>query len=586
MEGIQMANKIDVMYLPGDDRCEDASEVVKKVADTALRQASKLLDANYQFNWISEKEDQTLTIGLRLLKKLGGDFGIQLLDETNKRVPDTLKFLLEADLAALQAKYPKVQEKDLPLIKDAAKSLLELNVLVPAESFMKYINRVGYAYKGSTGTLSGKGTPASINVFARKRLQSDACVRDFKNVVPRKYKAVDVNMVVFVGPEGVVSDSPYLEGTDYSDVKIITAKSKPVIREAFKYAKAHGLDKVYVTQKANILKESDGAFVQFAQDIAKEFEGIKLEVTIFDNFLQRIAKNPDWFKVVVTCKYYGLDFLLPLAGAMFDMVEARDLGPEIGYFRRYTGSNQNFTERKIDTRCYRQNNEGFYIGESRVDGGACMNFRRITVKNSASFVRYALDDTINRGKKTVFILYSEGLKGDAIWLDTARQISAEEKYRGLDISFMQVRDYCRYTVDHAEAIDSVIGTNLVMDFLTDAEAAKIGGIGMMPSFNCTVESGFVVCEPGHGTAPDLQPDQINPGATLWAMAALLEHMSTDNTGRVDDGQKKALAKAAALMYEATTKFYSKGENLPADLGGTGTTSSVGAAVEGIILASV
>jgi len=581
-----MANKIDIMYLPGDDRCEDASEVVKKVADTALGQASKLLGVEYAFNWITEKEDQSLTIGLRLLKKLGGDLGIKVLDETNKKVPDTLKFLLQADLAALQDRYPKVQEKDLPLIKDAAKSLLDLNVLVPSESFMKHITKVGYAYKGSTGTLSGKGTPASINVFARKKLLSDACVRDFKNVAPRKHKAVDVNMAVFVGPEGVVSDSPHLSGTDYTDVKIITAKSKPIIRKAFEYAKARGLDKVYVTQKANILKESDGAFVQFAQDIAKEFEGIKLEVTIFDNFLQRIAKNPDWFKVVVTCKYYGVDFLLPLAGAMFDMVEARDFGPETGYFRRFTGTNEDFTKRKIDTRCYRQNNEGFYIGDSKAAGGESINFRRITVKNSASFVRYALDDTINRGKKTVFILYSEGLRGDAIWLDTARQIAGEDKYRGLDISFMQVRDYCRYTVDHAEEIDSVVGTNLVMDFLTDAEAAKIGGIGMMPSFNYTVETGFVVSEPGHGTAPDLQPDQINPGATLWAMAALLEHMSSDNTGRIDEGQKKALARAAALMYDATTKFYSKGENLPADLGGTGTTSSVGAAVEGIIQASV
>lgn len=574
-----MSNKIDVLYFPGDDRAEDASEVVRKVADVALARAGELAGANYAFNWISEKEDQRLTIGLRLLKKMGGDLGISLLDDQNRKVPETLQFLIESDLAAIRGRYPAVQEKDLPFIKDAANSLLAVNVLVPADSFMEYINRVGYAYKGSTGTLSGKGTPSSINVFARKKLLSDACVRDFKNVAPQKYVQVDVNMAVFVGPEGVVSDSPHLEGTDYTDAKIVTEKSRAIIQKAFEYAGANNIGKVYVTQKANILKESDGAFVELARQVAGEFKDVELEITIFDNMLQRIAKNPDWFKVVATSRFYGTDFLLPLAGAMFDQVEEEDFAPEIGCFRRFVGHNYNFTDKQINTRCYRQNNEGFYIGEGRSTDTESINFRRITRKNSENFVRYALDDTVKRGKKTVFILYSDGLKGDELFMEVAREIAGREVYGGLDIKFMQIKDYCRYTVEHPESIDSTVGSNLTMDFLTDAEASKIGGIGMMPSFNFTVETGLVVSEPGHGTAPDLQPDQINPGASLWAMAALLEHMGNDDTGRVDADQRKVLAKAAQLVYDATTEFYSAGQHLTGDLGGSGTTKSVGAAVE-------
>lgn len=577
-----MTTKIDVLYFPGDDRVEDASELVKDVADVALKRASKLTGTDYKFNWISEKEDQALTIGLRLLKKMKGGFGIEMLNENNGKVVDTLKFLVDSDLTAIKKKYPKVEEKDLPLLKDASRSLLDLNVLVPATTFMNYINKYGYAYKGSTGTLSGKGTPSSINVFARKKLLSDACVRDFKNVAPRRYVQVDVNMAVFVGPEGVVSDSPHLKGTDFTDAKIITNKSMAIIRKAFEYAKTNNINTVYVTQKANILKESDGAFIDLAKKVAEEFSGIKLEVTIFDNMLQRIAKNPDWFKVVVTCKFYGNDFLLPLAGAMFKKVEEKEFGADVGIMRRFVGHNYNFTDKQIDTRCYRQNSEGFYIGEGRSTGTESINFRRITAKASQNFVRYALDDTLNRGKKNVFILYNDGLKGDEIFMKEAKAIAGEQKYNGLNIDFMQIKDYCCYTVEHPEKIDSTIGSNLAMDFLTDAEASKIGGIGMMPSFNYTVETGYVVSEPGHGTAPDLSPNQINPGASLWAMAALLEHMGNDASGRVDADKRKVLTKAAGLMCDATTKFYSAGKDLTADMGGTGTTQSVGKAICDII----
>lgn len=577
-----MVEKIDILYFPGDDRAEDASEVVKDIADASLTRAGELTGCKYAFNWISEKEDLNLTIGLRLLKRLKNDYGIEVLDNNNAKVPEKLKFLADSDPATIEGKYPKVSDSAVSFIKDAANSLLKLNVLVPVDGVMAHINRVGYSYKGSTGTLSGKGTPASINVFMRKKLFSDVCVRDFKNVAPQKYKQVDVSMAVFVGPEGVVSNSPHLTGTDFTDAQIITEKSKAITLNAFQYAKDKGIKKVYVTQKANILKESDGAFIEYAKQVAADFPDIALEVTIFDNMLQRISKNPDWFGVVVTSKFYGDEFLVPLANAMFKQVDEKDFGKDVGYMKRFEGRNYDFTAKKIDTRCYRQNSEGFYIGEGKSTGTESINFRRITLENTQSLVKYALDDTLNRKKKTVFILYSEGLKGDEIFLSEAKKVASDKRYSSLDIKFMKIKDYCKYTVENPEKIDSVIGTNLVMDFLTDAEASKIGGIGMMPSFNYTVKTGFTVSEPGHGTAPDLEPNRINPGASLWAMAALLEHMGNDNTGRLNENQKTAVAKAATLINQATEKFYSAGQGLTGDLGGTGTTKSVGDAIKTII----
>lgn len=569
-----MSKLVDILYFPGDDRAEDASEVVKDVTDAAIARASSLLGLNYRVNWISEKEDPGLTVGLRLLERIKRDFDIALLNDQNARDKETLSFLVKSDLAAIQVKYPKANAESLKFIQDTAKSLLEMNVLVPSDSVLDRIRQAGYAYKGATGTLSGKGTPDSINVFIRQKLNSDACVRDFKNVAPRKFKKVNVDMAVFVGCEGVTSDSPHLQGTDYTDVQIVTAKSENIIRAAFQYAKGKGIPKVYVAQKANILKQSDAAFVDYGKKISAE-TGVEMEYIIFDNFLQRITMNPDRFRVVVTTKFYGDDFLVPLVSAMLDRAESKDLGADVGTFSRFTGNNLDYTQAKIDTRCYRQNSECFYIAKTKGTDTEAINFRRITVEMSENIIRYALDDTLARKKNNLLILYSPFLKGDQIFLDVGRRIARDAKYRSLNVIFMTIADFCWYTLHRPELVDGVVGTNLTMDFLTDSEASKIGGIGMMPSFNYTIETGIVLSEPGHGTAPDLKPDQINPGASLWAMAALLEHMGNDKSGRLNDEQKRLVAKAAELLYEGTTRFYQAGQNLTGDLGGTGSTTDTG-----------
>ena len=573
-----MSESIELLYFPGDDRAEDASEVVRVVADAALARANEVCGSDYAFDWQSEVEDPKLTVGLRLWLRLKDEFDINLLNENNQRDQEILSLLTEGSLADIQAKFPKVQEGNLDFIRDSANSMKGLNVLVPAEGVLARIRKAGYAYKGATGTLSGKGTPSSINVFIRKQLKSDACVRDFRNVAPRTHQSVDVNMAVFVGPEGVTSDTPHLEGTEYTDAKIITSKSEAIVARAFAYAKEKGIDTVYVAQKGNILKESDNAFVEFGRQ-QSEATGIKMEYIIFDNFLQRITKNPDWFRVIVTTQFYGRDFLVPLADAMLTEVERDNLGDEIGQFVRFEGKNADFTQLPIDTRCYRQNNEGFYIGEDKRTDTESINFRRITREMSDNVIRYCFDDTLARGKKNVFVLYSPFLKGDELFTKVGREIAKDAKYADLNIQFMTIASYCWYTVNRPLLVESVVGTNLTMDFLTDAEASKIGGIGMMPSFNYTLSTGLMVSEPGHGTAPDLQPDQINPGASIWAMCALLERMGDDQTGRLNDTQKATLAKAGELLYNATFNFYKAGEGLTGDLGGSGSTTGVGEGIK-------
>lgn len=576
-----MSDKIELLYFPGDDRAEDASQVAKDVADAALARANQLCKTSYSFDWQSETEDPTLTVGLRLWKRMQNEFGIEILDKNNVRDKSLLDFLITSTDAEVMSKYPKVTAQTIGFVRDTAQSLKTMNVLVPAGGVVERILKAGYAYKGATGTLSGKGTPASINVFIRQKLDSDACVRDFRNIAPRKHKSVDVNMAVFVGCEGVVSDSPHLVGTGYTDAQIITKKSEAIVRRAFEYAKEHNIPEVYVAQKGNILKESDNAFIELGTQMSKE-TGIKMEYIIFDNFLQRLAKDPNWFRVIVTSEFYGRDFLVPLADAMFTQVEYSHLGTDVGQFYRFEGKNTDFTQLPIDTRCYRQNNEGFYIDKDKRTETESINFRRITRKMSENIIRYTFDDTLVRGKKNVFVLYSPYLKGDELFYRVGREIAKEQKYADLNIVFMTIDSYCWYTIHRPLLIDSVVGTNLAMDFLTDAEASKIGGIGMMPSFNYTLETGTMLSEPGHGTAPDLAPNQINPGASIWAMCALLERMGDDQSGRLDEKKKKTLAKASQLLYQATHDFYKAGQGLTKDLGGTGTTNGIGEGIKQVL----
>src|SRR5713226_7680885 len=164
------------------------------------------------------------------------------------------------------------------------------------EAFKKYgtnlprttieaVMRTRVGLKGPTATGIGIG-PASANVALRKELDLYANLRPVKSVPNVKTRFENIDLIVvrentedlYAGLEHIV-----VPGVVES-IKIITEKaSTRIAKYAFEYAKANGRKKVTAVHKANIMKLSDGLFLDCFYNVAKDYEGIEADDKIVDN---------------------------------------------------------------------------------------------------------------------------------------------------------------------------------------------------------------------------------------------------------------------------------------------------------------
>jgi isocitrate dehydrogenase (NAD+) len=163
------------------------------------------------------------------------------------------------------------------------------------------------ALKGPLATPVGIGY-TSANVALRKRLSLYANVRPARCLPGIKTPFPNVDIVVirensedlYSGIEHVV-----VPGVVES-LKIITeVASTRIARFAFEYAVAHGRKKVTAVHKANIMKLSDGLFLDCCQKVAREFDGIEYEEMIVDNTCMQLVTRPQRFDVMVMENLYG-----------------------------------------------------------------------------------------------------------------------------------------------------------------------------------------------------------------------------------------------------------------------------------------
>ncbi|KAL8820245.1 MAG: hypothetical protein Q9191_007556, partial [Dirinaria sp. TL-2023a] len=110
-----------------------------------------------------------------------------------------------------------------------------------------------------------------------------------------------------------------------------------------------------------------------------------------------------------------------------------------------------------------------------------------------------------------------------------------------------------------ESYDVIVAPNLYGDILSDGAAALVGSLGLVPSAN--VGDGFVIGEPCHGSAPDIEGLGVaNPVATIRSTALMLEFLGEE--------------KAAAVVYAAVDGNLAEGKLLTPDMGGTAKTQEV------------
>src|SRR5436190_6228259 len=169
------------------------------------------------------------------------------------------------------------------------------------------IRRNKVALKGPQMTPVGKGF-TSVNVGLRKALDLYANVRPIKSLasVPSRYSDIDL-VIVRENTEGLYSglEHTVIPGVVES-LKIVTEKATTrICKYAFEYAKANGRKKVTCVHKANIMKLSDGLFLETFENVAKEYPEIEADNKIVDNCCMQLVMRPEQFDVLVLENLYG-----------------------------------------------------------------------------------------------------------------------------------------------------------------------------------------------------------------------------------------------------------------------------------------
>jgi isocitrate dehydrogenase (NAD+) len=175
------------------------------------------------------------------------------------------------------------------------------------------------ALKGPLGTPIGSGF-RSVNVTLRQHFDMYANVRPAKTIpgVPCRYENVDIVMVrentedLYAGVEHYVDP----RRTAAESIAIITKfGSERVIIYAFEYARRHGRKRVTLVHKANILKMSNGLFLDCGREIAKRYPDIVFDDMIVDATAMRLVIAPERFDVIVTMNLFG-DILSDLCAGL------------------------------------------------------------------------------------------------------------------------------------------------------------------------------------------------------------------------------------------------------------------------------
>ncbi len=187
-----------------------------------------------------------------------------------------------------------------------AQALEKFGTTIP-EPTIESIKRNKVALKGPLMTPIGKGF-TSVNVGLRKALDLYANVRPIKALpnVECRYPELDLVIVrentedLYAGLEHIV-----VPGVVES-IKVITEKaSTRIAKYAFEFAEREGRKKVTAMHKANIMKLSDGLFLECFYNVSKDFQEIEADDKIIDNACMQLVMRPEQFDVMVLENLYG-----------------------------------------------------------------------------------------------------------------------------------------------------------------------------------------------------------------------------------------------------------------------------------------
>lgn len=271
------------------------------------------------------------------------------------------------------------------IVNAGAETYEETGKIIPQDVYDS-IERNKVAIKGPTATPIGSGF-RSANVHLRKHYNLHANIRPVESIgkTPSLYENIDLVLFrentedLYAGIEEKISDD------EMHSIKIITRQaSDKIIRDAFNYAKDHNKSKVSVVTKANIMKLTDGLFLEVARNVKEDFPGVDLEEVLVDNMAMQLILNPCQFGVIVTENLYGdilSDIMAGLIGGL-GLVPGANIGDDYAIFEAVHGSAPDIAGKGL-------------ANPTALILSACMMLDYLGMDKEAKMVRDAMEKTLS-----------------------------------------------------------------------------------------------------------------------------------------------------------------------------------------------
>jgi isocitrate dehydrogenase (NAD+) len=228
-------------------------------------------------------------------------------------------------------------------VMDAGEAVMAKEGTPLPQAVLDSILRNKIAIKGPITTPIGVGF-RSVNVALRQTLGLYANLRPVRSIPGLKTRYDDVDLVIVrENTEDLYAGIEHMVGPDAAEsIKIITrAASERIARFAFEYAVANGRRKVTAVHKANIMKFSDGLFLESCRTIAAQYEGrVAFEDRIVDNMCMQLVQKPELYDVLVLPNLYGdivSDLCAGLVGGL-GVAPGANIGTEAAVFEAVHGS--------------------------------------------------------------------------------------------------------------------------------------------------------------------------------------------------------------------------------------------------------
>jgi isocitrate dehydrogenase (NAD+) len=226
-------------------------------------------------------------------------------------------------------------------VKRAGIDVYEKTGSLMEEGLLESVEKNKVALKGPIGTPIGKGF-RSINVELRKRFDLYANIRPIKTFGDfSRYENVDLVVFrentedLYAGIEKEISKD------EMHSIKVITRrKSERIARKAFEYAVAHNRKKVTIVTKANIMKLTDGLFLDVAREMSEKYPGVETEEILIDNMCMQLVIDPSRYDIILTQNLYG-DILSDLCAGLvggLGLAPSTNLGDKHAIFEAVHGT--------------------------------------------------------------------------------------------------------------------------------------------------------------------------------------------------------------------------------------------------------